>query len=238
MSDPALALPMLHDATDNLLTAVAKLDDRAVAEPSRLPGWTRGHVLAHLARNADALVNLLTWARTGIETPMYAGEEARDAAIERDAGRPPAVHLEDLRTSAAGFERTAASLTPEQWEFRVTLRHHVTESASRLPFRRLLEVELHHVDLGIGRAVTDLPPAFAEQALRFLAAVKWAGHPALAALELNTPDGRAPLRTGRADGPLTTVTGTPAALVGWLTGRTDGSGLDAGGAALPPVPPL
>ncbi|MEV0474381.1 maleylpyruvate isomerase N-terminal domain-containing protein, partial [Streptomyces prunicolor] len=29
----------------------------SVAEPSRLPGWSRGHVLAHLARNADALVN-------------------------------------------------------------------------------------------------------------------------------------------------------------------------------------
>ena len=47
--------------------AAAELDPGQVAGPSRLPGWSRGHVLSHLARNADALVNLLTWARTGIE---------------------------------------------------------------------------------------------------------------------------------------------------------------------------
>jgi maleylpyruvate isomerase len=40
--------------------------------PSLLPGWSRRTVIAHVARNADALCNLLTWARTGVETPMYA----------------------------------------------------------------------------------------------------------------------------------------------------------------------
>src|SRR5947209_4673969 len=56
----------VHESTDRLLVSLDKLDDDAVGEPSLLPGWTRGHVLAHLARNADALVNLLTWARTGV----------------------------------------------------------------------------------------------------------------------------------------------------------------------------
>jgi hypothetical protein len=56
--------------------------------PSLLPGWSRRTVIAHVARNADALCNLLTWARTGVETPMYASAEAREAAIAATAQLP------------------------------------------------------------------------------------------------------------------------------------------------------
>ena len=55
-------------------TALGRLVPEDFAGPSLLPGWTRAHVLAHVAGNADALVNLLTWARTGEETPMYASQ--------------------------------------------------------------------------------------------------------------------------------------------------------------------
>ena len=59
MIDHGHDLASVRDATDRLLTAAAKLDNAGVTQPSRLPGWSRGHVLAHLARNADALVNVL-----------------------------------------------------------------------------------------------------------------------------------------------------------------------------------
>ncbi|MCR8526173.1 maleylpyruvate isomerase N-terminal domain-containing protein, partial [Escherichia coli] len=64
---------------DGELAVAGRLDqlsDDALEEPSRLPDWSRAHVVAHLARNADALGNLLTWARTGVETPMYPSREA------------------------------------------------------------------------------------------------------------------------------------------------------------------
>ena len=70
MIDHARDLASVRDATERLLTAAAKLDNAAVTDQSRLPGWTRGHVLAHLARNADALVNVLEGR------PMYASAEA------------------------------------------------------------------------------------------------------------------------------------------------------------------
>ena len=85
-ADPLVLLPEIDRATARLLATARKLDDADLAAPSRLPGWTRGHVLAHLARNADGCVNLLTWARTGIETPQYASDERRDADIETGAG--------------------------------------------------------------------------------------------------------------------------------------------------------
>src|SRR6266545_1394914 len=64
-------LTLVREATERLYGEVSKLDDAAVVGLSRLPGWTRAHVVTHLARNADAWVNLQTWARTGIEHPMY-----------------------------------------------------------------------------------------------------------------------------------------------------------------------
>src|SRR5437867_2834331 len=73
MIDHARDLASVRDASERLLTAIAKLDNAAVTESSRLPGWTRGHVLAHLARNADALVNVLEGR------PMYVSGNARDA---------------------------------------------------------------------------------------------------------------------------------------------------------------
>ncbi|MEU9120703.1 maleylpyruvate isomerase family mycothiol-dependent enzyme [Streptomyces sp. NPDC048506] len=233
----------VREATDRLLVSVSKLDDAAIGEPSLLPGWTRGHVLAHVARNADALVNLLTWARTDVVTPMYASDGARDADIARDADRPLAAHLDDLRESAARFDAAADALPEARRSFEVEMRNGVVERADRLPLRRLAEVELHHVDLGVGHTVDQLSPDFLDSELAFLATIKFAGHPGLPALELHADDGRR-WRTGRPDtgagsgaGPVV-VSGSRAALVGWLTGRGDGTALDTHGSALPVVPPL
>ncbi|MFF3766675.1 maleylpyruvate isomerase family mycothiol-dependent enzyme [Streptomyces sp. NPDC001922] len=237
MTDHVQDTAAVREATARLLTALGKLDDAAVREPSLLPGWSRGHVLAHLARNADALVNVLEAARTGTDIPMYAGSEIRDRDIERGAGRPLAVQIEDLTAAADRFNNAAAALHPEAWEATVTLRNGVTDRASRVPFRRLIEIELHHVDLGIGCTVGDLPAAFVERDLEYVAGERFAGRGDVPPLLLTTDDGRC-RRTGRTDGDPVAVSGAAAALLGWLTGRADGSDLDAGGAPLPVVPPL
>jgi len=54
--------------------------------PSRLPGWSRAPVATHIARNADAMVNVCTWAKTAIETPMYESKGERDSQIEGEIG--------------------------------------------------------------------------------------------------------------------------------------------------------
>ncbi|MFI6767707.1 maleylpyruvate isomerase family mycothiol-dependent enzyme [Streptomyces sp. NPDC050355] len=233
----------VRQATERLLVSVSKLDDTAIGEPSLLPGWTRGHVLAHLARNADALVNLLTWARTDVPAPMYASARARDADIERDADRPLAAHLVDLKESAERFDAAVDGLPEERRSYEVEMRNGVVERADRLPLRRLAEVELHHLDLGVGHTLDQLPPGFVDGYLAFLATIKFAGHPDLPALELRTDDGRR-WRTGRTaatpgtEAAPVVVSGSATALVGWLTGRDDGSALDSHGSALPVVPPL
>ena len=229
MMDHERDLASVHDATERLRTdAATTMDNASVAGPSRLPGWSRGHVLAHLARNADALVNVVQGR------PMYDSAEARDADIERDAPRPLDVQLADLRDSAARL-RTAWAATAD-WSHTVELRNGVTDSASRVPFRRWAEVELHHVDLDIGYELEDLPAEFTERETGFLAE-RFLGHPGVPPTRLT--DGAREWRTGReADTPEVTATGAPAELLGWLAGRRDGSALAVSGGLLPALPPL
>jgi maleylpyruvate isomerase len=237
MMDHARDLASVCDATDRLLSAVADLDDAAVTEPSRLPGWSRGHVLAHLARNADALVNVFEGR------PMYVSGEARDADIARDAPRPLKTHLADVRDSAHRFQ-DAASLS-QDWSRTVELRNGVLDTAAWLPWRRWIEVELHHVDLGIGYDLEDLPEEFAQREINFLAH-RFRGHPGVPALMIRQDDGRLiPTGDGRSttperleSGEHLMITGTRADLLGWLAGRRDGTGLRVEGGTLPSLPPL
>jgi maleylpyruvate isomerase len=228
MIDHGRDLVQLRAANERLLDAVATLDNAATAAPSRLPGWSRGHVLAHLARNADALVNVLEGR------PMYPDAASREADIERDAPRSPADHLADLRQATARFERVAA--VPADWTRVVELRNGMTDTASRVPFRRWAEVELHHVDLGIGHDLEDLSEEFVGREIEFLTE-RFAGDPSVPALRLAAPGGQIWL-TGRTEGAVRSLTGPAPELMGWLSGRRTGAALDSPGAHLPVLPPL
>ncbi|MFF8376671.1 maleylpyruvate isomerase family mycothiol-dependent enzyme [Streptomyces sp. NPDC015661] len=227
MIDHEIDLASVREATERLLTAAASWDNAATGEPSRLPGWTRGHVLAHVARNADALVNVLQ----GL--PMYADAATRDADIERDAARPLDVHLADLRESGDRFQAVAAE--PADWNRTVELRNGVTDSASRIPFRRWVEVALHHVDLGVGYELEDLPEEFVQREIDFLTE-RFRGLESVPATELRAADGRGWTTGGTSGG--VTVTGPATELLGWLAGRRDGSALKTEGGPLPELPPL
>ncbi|MEU6764330.1 maleylpyruvate isomerase family mycothiol-dependent enzyme [Streptomyces sp. NPDC046853] len=227
MIDHVRDLASVRDATERLLNAAAKLNNDSIAEPSRLPGWTRGHVLAHIARNADALVNVLAGR------PMYVSGDARDADIERDAGRPLAEQLVDVRESAERFQAQAD--VPADWTRTITMRNGVTDSASRVPFRRWVEAELHHVDLDIGYELEDLPEEFVQREIAFLAA-RFSGNPDVPPTRVT--DGTHTWSTGRDGEPGVTVCGPASDVVGWLAGRRDGSALTAEGGLLPSLPPL
>ncbi|MGW0389629.1 maleylpyruvate isomerase family mycothiol-dependent enzyme [Streptomyces sp. NPDC003042] len=229
MTDHVHDLRSVREATERLLTAVAKLDNAALTEESHLPGWTRGHVLAHLARNADALVNVFEGR------PMYESAAARDTDIERDADRTLEQQLTDVRDSAARF--LAVAEAPQDWSRTVELRGGVTDLAANVPFRRLVEVELHHVDLNVGYELADLPDEFTGREIAFLAD-RWSARPEVPPTALVAADGRT-WRTGTAGDPAVTVSGTAAGLLAWLAGRGDkGASLTTAGGPLPELPPL
>src|SRR5690242_21249365 len=108
MDEVGHSLDRVAAATDRVLVTATGLSDAQARGPSLLPGWSRGHVLTHIARNADGLRNLLIWARAGTQTPMYASAESRSADIEAGAGRPAADLAADVGESAVAFATEAA----------------------------------------------------------------------------------------------------------------------------------
>jgi maleylpyruvate isomerase len=153
-------LHQLDDATDRLLRTVGSLGELDVRAPSQLPGWTRAHVLAHLARNAEALANLLRGARTGTPAAAYASQEARVAAIEEGARRPHKVLLPELIDSAGLFRREAYAVPDTAWDAPTRILAGSEFPVAEVLVRRLVEVEVHHVDLGAGYEWRDWPETF------------------------------------------------------------------------------
>ncbi|HMH90993.1 MAG TPA: maleylpyruvate isomerase family mycothiol-dependent enzyme [Streptosporangiaceae bacterium] len=207
-----------------------------LTQPSGLPGWTQGYVVAHVARNADALVNLLTWARTGVPTPMYASPEARAAQIEADAQRPDGELLEDLTAAGARFARAAAAATGDHWLVPVQTALGKTVPAATVPWMRTRETWVHAVDLGGGVTLADVPRPVTELLLDD-AVADFAGRADVPAVVLRATDTTRNWVLGAtASDPSVEVTGATASLAAYVMGRPVPGPLEADGGR--PVPEL
>jgi maleylpyruvate isomerase len=218
--DPFVLMPVLDTATRRLMETVQTLTDADVLAPSMLPGWSRGHVLSHVARNADSLCHLLDGA------PQYPSAAAREQGINAGAGRGPSEQLADIRTSAARLETALSALRPEEWIAPSIVRDGTRVPPVSLVWGRLREVEIHHVDLDVGYTPDDWDTAFS---LRLLHELETTLTPAVP-LRLAADDAERTFHVGtgtsrsNADS-LTTVHGNASALAAWLTGRSSGATL-------------
>lgn len=153
-------IAVCHAAHRRLLETVAGMNDETVRKPSRLPGWSVGHVVTHLARNADGHASRLEGALRDEEVPRYpGGPDQRDREIEEGAARPVRELADDLAGAAARLEEVWTRSEEAGWPNAHLLagdRWPTTES----PNRRLREVEVHHVDLGLGYEATDWPDEY------------------------------------------------------------------------------
>jgi maleylpyruvate isomerase len=211
--------------------AAAGLDDARLREPSRLAGWSRGHVLSHLARNADALVNLLDWARTGVESRMYASPGDREEGINAGAGRDLAGQLEDLAAAGSRFLRAAQAVPEARHSFTVLSAQGRQIPAHEVPWLRVREVWLHLVDLDAGYDVDAVPDPIAWALAKDVAA--WMTPRTAATVDLHV-DGSGTIRLGPGPSAGGSISGSAQQIAGWLTGRADPDGLTAAG----PVPDL
>lgn len=195
-----------------LLTALDGLPSDAATRPSLLPDWSIGHVLAHLARNADSHVRMLDAGARGEVADQYVGgSDGRVAEIERDARRDLAVLVADVRESAARLEAAWASMPDHAWQGEGrTVAGPVL--LGDLPFRRWRETEVHHADLGVGHGADDWPADYVRLELvrmqMLWAARRPMGLTALPDLALAAP---------------------PATRLAWLLGRATIDGLDPAG---------
>ncbi|HLN75823.1 MAG TPA: maleylpyruvate isomerase family mycothiol-dependent enzyme [Nocardioidaceae bacterium] len=230
-STRTIAIPNLVEmvvASTRFLGALSDLTDDDIRAPSLLPGWTRGHVVTHVARNADALGNLLHWAESGQEHYMYDSPEHRDADIEAGAGRSAHDLRVDAAASAGRFMQAINELDVRH-EDNLVARDPgaATFPAREVASMRLVEIQVHHADLDIGFGHEDWDTAFCELLLSRVVADRADGP----AMVLRATDTGNVWKLGQGQGP--TIEGPACDLAWWVIGRGDGSGLTSDSDVLP-----
>lgn len=131
------------------------------SRPTALAGWTVGHLLTHIARQADSVVRMLD----GV-SQYEGGAQGRSAEIEAGATRERHALITDVRMSIWRLESRWAA--HENWEAPAILVSGAVVACHELPFRRWREVAIHHVDLGIGMGFEDLPSEYLRRELRLM----------------------------------------------------------------------
>jgi maleylpyruvate isomerase len=157
---PDQRLAWMTDGTSHLLARAASLSDQALAAPTLLPGWTRRYLVSHIAANADALRNLVHWARTGEERRMYASAEQREADIVAGSRLPAAELRAWLESSAQALAADFDALPDAAWDAKIITAQGLTRPANEIPWMRDREVYIHAIDLDAGARWTDLPAGF------------------------------------------------------------------------------
>jgi maleylpyruvate isomerase len=176
-------------------------------------------VLSHIARNADALGNLVNWAVTGTPRAMYDSPEARDADIVAGSTHGALELFTDLEDSAARFAVAATGLAGAPERVEVEMRGGRTVLGGQLPTLRLMEVVFHHVDLNAGYTFADAHPGFVKRAVT-IAIERFRARDQAPSITLHSDDGD----TWSIGDGAQVVTGSRAALLLWLA-RGEGGGV-------------
>lgn len=227
-------LAALTGSADRFLGTVRALADDDVLSACALPEWTRAHLLTHVAQAADSRTRMLYAARAGLIGEQYPSEQARAGAIEAGAQRPAAVIRADAGRAVEECLTAMRQHPAGLWDAPAIWlrggRHPVRGAVASLRS----ELEYHHVDLAAGYAPGDWPAEFVATELRQVTALMNHRADAPPVTLISAAAGLARIGTV----PPVDVTGPPAVILAWLSGRGDGSGLDAGTTGLPSLPPL
>lgn len=149
------------EAHERLLRTTKALTDEDVRMDSLLSSWSIGHVLTHLARNADSHVRRVEAAIRGEVADQYdKGSAGRDGEIEIGSVRPAEEMLEDLQRSCARTVQVWQDLPFDAWLAKSKDTAGRQRFLFELPARRWQEVEVHLSDLGIGPSWRDWSDAF------------------------------------------------------------------------------
>ncbi|HEX4820301.1 MAG TPA: maleylpyruvate isomerase N-terminal domain-containing protein [Acidimicrobiales bacterium] len=158
---PTDDIARVADAQARFDIAIAGLTDADVGRPTTLPGWSVGHVLSHVARNADSHVRRTRAAQRGEVVEQYPGGfEGRAAEIEAGAHRSAAELIADVRTSGAAVLDAWRSVPADAWGRPTTDVGGRDRPLWQLVGRRWQELEVHVIDLDVGVTHDDWPGDF------------------------------------------------------------------------------
>lgn len=158
---PEIDIARVADAQQRFIDAIARLTDEQVRRPSLLPGWTVGHVLTHVARNADSHVRRAAAAVRGEVCDQYeGGYTGREAEIEAGSLRSAVELIDDVLRSARAVDEIWAAIPREVWANRTREASGRERPLFELPSRRWQEVQVHLVDIDVGVSHRDWPDDF------------------------------------------------------------------------------
>ena len=158
---PADDIAQVVGAQQRFNDAIAGLADADVRRPTLCAGWTVGHLLTHVARNADSHVRRTEAAMRGETVEQYTGGyEGRAVEIDEGATRSAAELIADVRDSGAAVERAWSRVIGEAWE-----NPTLDVRGREMPLHQLVgwrwqELEVHLIDLDLGVTYRDWPEAF------------------------------------------------------------------------------
>lgn len=215
-----------------VIRTVDALGAEELAAPSLLPGWTRGHVVAHIALNGVALAGVMQAVLREEPVAMYESNEKRDADIDDLAAAGQAEVFDQLLASTTLFNEAALAMDEDAWHgsFCRTPGDEQVPVASVLTMRRR-ELEVHHADLGAVYGRHDWPVDFVVEMLDAVVG----DHLESGSFSVHATDLERSWAVGGSGGQ--TVSGLGPDLGWWLTGRGDGEGLTCDGDALPRLAP-
>ena len=225
----------LRTASQRLVLTVDALAEHDWTAPSLLPGWTRAHVVAHLALNGEAFAGAVGGVLRGERVPMYVSDQRRDGDIETLATAPPAELRGRLVAAVEAADAALVALGEAPAAVSDTVIDRTPDGDRHFPVSqigtmRLRELEIHHVDLGSGYSPADWPAEFTETLL----ASTLERHQGSVDAEVVATDLDRRHRLG-AGGP--TVSGPAHGLAWWLTGRAPypGAEVSSDDGALPGI---
>lgn len=215
-------LAALDAAASDWRDRIAALTDDAVRAPSQLPGWTRGHVLTHVAGVADGMARQLEYAARGETIELYdGGAEGRNRAIEEGAVRGADRLRRDLSTALDRVLPAFRGLQPAEWNTPISYRNGVVRDGGLALWRELV---IHLTDLGIGVEADTWSPELCDHLFGFLSARVPAGvrlrlQPlGLAPRVLGSPAPGEPVAS------TVSVNGMATDIAAWLAGRNPNLG--------------
>lgn len=219
---PSQLVSGIEAAAESLQQHVKNLSDDDVRAPSRLPDWTRGHVLAHVAGVADGMARQLEYASRSETIELYdGGAEGRNRAIEEGAVRSADRHRRELNDSLEHVLEAFRGLQPEDWSAPISYRNGVVRDGGLAMWRELV---IHLTDLGVGVDADTWSPQFCEHLFGFLAARVPAG------IRLRLQPLALPSRLlgstapGESASSTIAVNGMATDIAAWLAGRTPNLG--------------
>ncbi|AJE32684.1 mycothiol-dependent maleylpyruvate isomerase [Corynebacterium humireducens NBRC 106098 = DSM 45392] len=197
---------------------LALIDNADFGRDTLLPGWTVAHLAAHVAYNANALCNLMEWAETGVEKPMYPSPQARGEEIDFGATLIPDAIRNLHDHTLVRLDVAWRDATDEAWQAEVRTAQGRTVPASETLWMRAREVWIHSVDLDVNAGFSDIPEVILETLVPEIAA-KWRGAGDGAGLVL-VPEGNERIEVSPGEDTVE-IHGSWAGLARWASGRGD-----------------